>query len=308
MTIIRVSVLFIILTAFSFQPASTTLEYKFKAGDTYEWKQSTQQSMKQTVPGAGEMNTDTKTETGLIIKILEKTPTGAKAEVILPKIKVETKSAMIGNITLDSDGDQSVDFNKILKSITTTVVIAYISKSGAVEKFEGVEKFQENLASLGLGEATKPMAKQIADQFTSQGSLKSNLEQALIQYPSGKVSIGDTWKTTTAAPLNIPIRIENTWKLSAIESKTASIENDGLVMTSDSDKEFSANGFRAKANMTGRVAAKSKADLQTGWPQEIKLISEMKGTITVLAGNGIPQDMEIPTEIVTESQQTVAKK
>jgi hypothetical protein len=108
--------------------------------------------------------------------------------------------------------------------------------------------------------------------------------------------------------MSIPIRTDNTWKLVAIDGQVVSLENEGVVVTSDSTKEFSANGYRALANMKGRVATRAKADVNTGMPTEAKGVSEIKGTITILAGNGIPEDMAIPTEIVTETSSTVTKK
>ncbi len=47
--------------------------------------------------------------------------------------------------------------------------------------------------------------------------------------------------------------------------------------------------------MKGRAASRAKVNLATGMPTEIKSISEIKGSMTVLAGNGVPEDMNIPT-------------
>lgn len=307
MNIVKLSALLVIFSAFTFLPAPTVLEHKYKVGDAYEWAQSSTQNMKQTIPGMGENTTETKTESALLIKIVELTKTGAKAEVTLSRLKVDTKSPF-ATITLDSEGDANQSFNKLMKAITSTTFVAYISKTGKVEKMEGLEKYQTNIAALNLEGAAQASGKQIADQFASESALKLNVEQSLLQYPDKKVNVGDTWTTSSPAPMSIPIRTENTWKLTAIDGQVLSLENDGIVLTSDSTKEFSANGFRALANMKGRVASRVKANLATGMPTEMEGISEMKGSITVLAGNGIPEDMEIPTEIVTETSTKVSKK
>lgn len=307
MNILKLSMLLVIFTAFTFLPAPTVLEHKYKVGDAYEWTQTTTQSMKQTIPGMGDNTTETKSESALLIKIIELTKTGAKAEVKLSRVKVDTKSPF-ATITLDSEGDATQPFNKVLKAITSTTFIAYISKAGAVEKMEGLDKYQTNITALALEGAAQASGKQVADQFASETALKLNIEQSLLQYPEKKVNVGDTWNTSSAAPMSIPIRTDNTWKLAAIDGQVLSLENDGVVVTSDSTKEFSANGFRALANMKGRVASRAKANLATGMPTEIKGVSEIKGSITVLAGNGIPEDMEIPTEIITETSTTVTKK
>jgi len=243
----------------------------------------------------------------LRIKIVELTKTGAKAEVTISRLKVDTKSPF-ATITLDSEGDATQSFNNVLKAITSTTFIAFVNKTGAVEKMEGLDKYQANIAALGMQGNAQLAGKQIVDQFASESALKTNIEQSLLQYPDKKINVGDTWNTSSAAPMSIPIRTDNTWKLTAIDGQVLSLENDGVVVTSDSTKEFSTNGFRALANMKGRVASRAKANLATGMPTEINGISEVKGSITVLAGNGVPEDMEIPTEIVTEVSTTVTKK
>lgn len=307
MKFVKLPALFLLLTAFTIAPKAILLEHKFKKDDVYEWKQSTRQSMKQSVPGAGEITTETHSQSVLIIRILEVTKTGVKAEVTIPQMKVDTK-ASYGNLSLDSEGDQNIPFNKVLKSIASTPVIAFINKTGAVEKLEGLDKIQANIGALGLDATTQATAKQIGDQFASESALKSNLEQSILQYPSGKINVGDTWQTSNMAPMSAPIRTDNTWKLTAIDGQVISLENDGVVVTSDSTKEFSVAGFRAKANMKGRTASRAKANAGNGMPTEIKGVSEMKGSFTLLAGGQIPEEMEIPTEIVTEVDYIVTKK
>jgi hypothetical protein len=308
MKTVRFICLFLVAAAFTFAPASTTLEYKFKVGDVYEVNHTAKQSVKQTIPGMGEMLTDTESATNYRIKITEKTTTGAKAEITIFKIKVDTKSPMVGNISLDSEGDQTSPFNKILKSVTATTVVGYISKTGAVEKFEGVEKYEEGVKALGLDDATMAAGKQIVDQFASEKSLRGNLQMTLVQYPATKVKVGDTWKTSLAAPMNFPAEIANTWTLSNIEGTMASVDSDGTLTTTDKEKEFMVSGFKARADMNGRVATKGKADTTTGWATEVKGVSELKGTIILISGPGISEAIDIPTEIVTETSQTVTKK
>jgi hypothetical protein len=307
MKMLKLSMLFAVLTAFTFVPAPKTLEYKFQVGESYEFVQKMLQNTKQSVPGMGEMSINLKAETALLLKITEKTATGAKAEIVMLRLKVDTSTPMTGEVKLDSDGDQTSQLNRVLKSFCSVPFVAFIGKDGGVEKLEGLEKFQTAVDALSLDDAGKNAARQMAEQFAGRTTLKSQLENILTRYPNEKIDIGSTWKTSTAASMGVPIYVNHTWKLVGIEKQIASLESDGTV-SSDAEKEFPLMGFKAKSNVTGRVASKAKANQQTGWPQEIKSILEMKGVITILAGGQIPENLEIPTESLLESEVTVTKK
>ncbi len=171
MNILKLSTLLVIFSAFTFLPAPTLLEHKYKVGEAYEWNQVTTQNMKQSIPGMGENSTETKSESVMLIKFIELTKTGAKAEVTISGLKVDTKSPFV-TFALDSEGDATQPFNKVLKAITSTTFVAYISKAGAVEKMEGLDKFQTNIAALTLEGNTQVAGNQVADHFTGEGAAK----------------------------------------------------------------------------------------------------------------------------------------
>jgi hypothetical protein len=302
MKFLKFGLLFLLATAFTF-PKGTKIGYKFDVGSTIEWTQNIKQAMKQSIPGMGEMNTDTEIVSGLSVKVLGKTATGAKLEAVIPKLKVDIKSGMIGNITLDSDGDESNPFNKVMKAIVGTPVTIYISNLGVIEKVEGVEKIKEKIAALQLDAATAGAAAQVVDQFTAA----ANFQLYFVQYPAASVDAGTTWKSVYAAPVNFPNHIEVTSTLTKIESKIVNVDSEGPI-TTEKDKQFTASGFKATTDIGGRMAVKSKSNLDTGWANEIKSISELKGNIKLLAGGQIPEDMEIPTEMTIDYSQAEVKK
>lgn len=308
MKFIRFFLLFLIGTAFTFVPADTPLEYKFKAGDVYELQQETTQAIKQTIPGMGEMTVDTKMSGAMSFKVLEKTANGAKTEFSFLKIKMNMKTGQ-GEVALDSEGDQANPMNKVMKVLTSKPLIVHLAKNGTIEKIENAENIAAGISELGLDEGTLAAAKQSLNQYLSENTLKSSIEAALVQYPtSGKAAIGSTWKTSMAGPGVIPTRFDNTWTLSKVEGGVASVTCDATISSVDKDKEITLSGFKAKSDLSGQQAVKSKIDVQTGWPTEIKSMAEYKGNITILAGGQIPEDMNIPMEISMESTFTVVKK
>ena len=67
-------------------------------------------------------------------------------------------------------------------------------------------------------------------------------------------------------------------------------------------------GLKAKTALSGKQAMKSKIDVKSGWPTKMDVLSELKGTMTLLAGGMIPEDMDVPMEILSETSYTITKK
>ncbi|MBT1705460.1 DUF6263 family protein [Chryseosolibacter indicus] len=281
-------------------PADVRLQYSFKTGDQYELNQSSTQTIKQSIPAMGEIKIDINSGGALLFKVVELQGSSAKIEAKYTKLKVVSKSIM-GDINLDSEGSDDNPQNKLVKSVINKPFFFTLSKNGKVDNVNGTESL--------LQDNDNPVVKQVLEQFLNPSSLKSNLELALINYPDEKIQEGHQWKNSTELPINYPIQIDNTWSLKKIEGSVASIDADGLLATRDKDKITALpNGIKSKADLNGRQALVAKVNTKTGWPNEIKILSEIKGKMTLLAGGFIPEDMDVPMEIVSESKFTIVKK
>jgi hypothetical protein len=63
--------------------------------------------------------------------------------------------------------------------------------------------------------------------------------------------------------------------------------------------------MQAKVDLNGRQMTKGTVDLKSGWPSKMEVISEIKGKMTLLAGGMIPEDTDVPMEILSESTFTI---
>jgi hypothetical protein len=103
--------------------------------------------------------------------------------------------------------------------------------------------------------------------------------------------------------------VENTWMLAGTAKTNANLTADGIFTTTDKEKTLTLpGGLKAKIDLNGKQALKSNVDIKTGWPTDIGVLSELKGTMTLLAGGVIPEDMEVPMEILTETTFKIVKK
>ena len=297
-----------IASSFTTNPAKPLkLQYTFAVGDHYELTQTSKQSIKQTIPGMGEMVIDVALEGVMNLKVVELTATGAKIETTYAKMKVLTKSPM-GDVTMDSEGPADNMQNKMVKSMTGKSIFIFMNKRGTVEKVENAENLYSGLTELGLDEAGLAQAKQTMQQSLGESALKGSIEMVLNSYPETALKVGDTWKNSIASPSSFAMNSEIVSTLSKLEGTTANIDTDGTIATVDKEKVLPINGMKAKADLSGRQMMKSAVNVKTGWPTEVKTISEIKGTLTLLAGGQIPEDMAIPMEISGEATYTIVKK
>jgi hypothetical protein len=296
-----------LLLAFSFPPADVKLEYEFKVGDEYIWSQSTKQTVKQSIMGMEQsLTNDISGEYQL--KVIQNTASGAKIEIQYTKLRNASKSPM-GESVMDSNGAAESTENKLMKSLVNKPFFIYMNKRGEVEKLEGTENLTSGLKETGMDEKELQMTRSILQQFLNESSLKASIEQIFVVYPDKKVKQGDSWKVKNHPGMNFPMVLENTWNIEAISAVNANLIADGIFTTTDKNLTFDLpGGFKAKSDLAGKQAIKSSVNIKTGWPTKLEVLAELKGNMTLLAGGMIPEDMEVPMEILSETTNTILKK
>ena len=289
--------------------ADVTLQYKFKAGEEYEYGQLSKQNAVQTLPGMGEMKMDGTLGGTMLLKIKSVDSNGsARIESQYSKLKMVTNS-FIMSMSMDSEGSQEEDGNKIIKSLTGKTFFFTLTKTGSVENVEGVENLYSGLGSLGLDEDVLTKTRKALQQTINDKSIKTLLENGLVSYPEKPVKAGDKWNTSSVQAVNFPMRIDNTWSLLTADGNSANISCEGSLTTIDKEKVNNlVNGMKTKSDLNGTQKTNSQIDLKSGWPKEVKILSDIKGKMILLAGGLIPQDMEVPMTVKIETNYTIVKK
>jgi hypothetical protein len=306
---LRFLALFLVLTAFAFPAKDVKLQYTFKVGDKFQWEQVSHQAIKQSIPGMGDVNVEVNVSATTDLKIAELTSTGAKVEITYTKMKLSTKSQM-GSMDMDSEGSQDNMQNKTIKAMMNKPYFFKITKAGIVESVEGTEALTADFGALGLDEATLKAVKQQFEQMLNSDTQKASLAMAIVTYPDKKVKVGDTWTSTAGSQtMNFSTKVDNTLTLKSFDAAKAAISIDGVITTTDKEKVVSLpNGIKSKLDVSGKQASTANVDQKNGWAVDMKTVSEIKGIMTLLAGGMIPSDMEVPIEIVTETDYKLTKK
>jgi hypothetical protein len=300
----------IIFVCGSFSPvADLTLQYKFRAGDEYEYIQVSKQDAVQTLPGMGEMKMDGTLGGTMLLKIKSVDSNGsARIESQYSKLKMITNS-FIMSMSMDSDGSQEEDGNKIIRSLTGKTFFFTLTKTGAVENVEGVENLYSGLGSLGLDKGVVAKTRKALQQTINDKSVKTLLENGFVSYPEKAIKTGDKWNTSSVQAVNFPMKIDNTWSLTNADANIANISCEGNLETIDKEKINNlVNGMKSKSDLNGTQKMNSQVDIRSGWPKEVKILSDLKGKLTLMAGGFIPQDMEVPMTVKIETNYTIVKK
>jgi len=284
------------------------LQYSFKKGDTYQWSQSA--SVKQHIAGPGfDQNIETTVTANALIKIVEVNSKGAKFEMEYTKLLYTNGPP--ANIQMDSEGDTTKNLpNKIMQAMKGKKFNFSLTKDGTIESIENSENLWAGLSTAnGFKEAQVAPLKQALENSFGKNSIKSSLEAAMVKYPEQKIKVGLTWnsKNETGAP--IPLKTENVWTLESAEDPAAVVVGDGQIATTDTTKVITLpQGIKATTNFKGRRVVKSHVNLATGWPETCKAYAEQKGSMILLAGGQIPEDMKMQMEVNVESEYTIKKK
>ncbi|HEY0741474.1 MAG TPA: DUF6263 family protein [Chryseosolibacter sp.] len=304
-----VALIIVVCTGFSPAEKPVSLQYKFKTGEEFEYVQASKQNAVQILPGMGEMKMDGMLAGTMLLKIKSVDGNGsARIETQYSKLKMVTNSFIL-SMSMDSEGSQEEDGNKIIKSLTGKTFFFTLTKTGQVENVEGVENLYSGLGSLGLDEDVVTKTRKALQQTINDKSIKTLLENGLVAYPDKAVKAGDSWNTSSVQAVNFPMKIENTWSLKDADGTNANIVCEGNLTTIDKDKVNNlVNGMKSKSDLNGTQKTNSQVDLRTGWPTDVKILSDIKGKMTLLAGGLIPQDMEIPMTVKIETSYSIVKK
>jgi len=287
--------------------SSVRLSYVFKIGDEYKIKQVTTQKITQSIMGLDQVGNNE--YTGMLsLKVAEVSREGARLTAHYETIRNRSTSIM-GEIIMDSDGDLEQTQNKFCQGFMNKPFYLSMDKTGRIVSVEGLGNLHDGVrAAMGDTEVS-PAVKQVMEQMLNESSVKNNLSQVLVYYSDRQVKPGDSWKSINQLPMGFPIAIDITWNLISLSPKQADVRAEGLFTTTDKEKIVDLpNGMRAKVDLSGNQTTNSVVDPGTGWPTSMKLQSELKGKMLLLASGMIPMDLELPTRIQTETQYTITRK
>ncbi len=299
--------LLFLVSGFGLSTSGVRLEYTFHPGDEYTMTQNTSQTIKQFVMGA-EQHGENVYAGEIALRVTELTKSGARLEAQFIKLRNISKSIM-GDLTMDSEGTDETVQNRVFKALMRKSFFIVLNKSGRVEYVEGEENLWSGISAIGLDIDEETPLKMALNQMLSNSALKNNVEQAMVYYTDKQVKPGDTWNSKNEFPMDFPIQVENSWSLVNLTTSRANVKANGIYATTDRDRVLTLpNGMKAKVDLGGTQLMEATVSTKTGWPIALKIFSNLTGKMVLLAGGMLPMDMDIPMEVLTETEYTIVKK
>jgi hypothetical protein len=303
----QIRLILLVLVAFGFtSPAPIRLAYTYKAGESYLVSQTNSQQMKQSIMGM-DQNMDNNSQADMLFRILEVSKETAKIEVSYTRLKTSTKSPQ-ANAEMDSEGTADTKENKLFKGMVNKPFYVWMNRLGKIEKMEGTDTLMSAFREAGIDEASAGGLKATLANYMGEQGLKTMIQSILIPYPENQVKIGDTWKNVQSVTVPFAFTTDDTWSLAEQNDKVISLTAQGMF-ASDKEKTMDLpGGLKAKVDLAGNQMMKRSLNPKTNWPTATEAVSEVKGKMLLLAGGPIPEDMEMPMEIHTETKSTITKK
>lgn len=298
----------ILTLAFSIscQPADPVeLRLNLDKGEKYVQTVTTEQSIKQDLPGGAAQEQNNKTTITYTIECTEVDETGTTVKLTYDSIKMQ-KDGSRGSSSYDSDKDKDPTDPEALayaKMIGHGFSVKLSPKSEVVDMM-GIEEFLDRVYS-SLNLPDNAMGNQIRQMLKKQfgpSTMKHMLERSYIPFPEKAVGEGDSWsKSFDLGGIGFPLKVDNKYTVKDLGSSRATLEAEGQI-SSIEGQTMKILTMEFAYDLQGQQTGEQVVDVERGILIESNVTQKMKGDMTILNAPGMGADekgMKVPMEMET---------
>jgi len=165
-----------------------------------------------------------------------------------------------------------------------------IDRGGNVRSIEGADELVDRIID-NLDIPDSPRKERIISDIRKQfgeEALRESIRQLTAFYPSGPVSIGDSWENVSGEQQGFPMIIENEYSLVSRKDGIANIDLSSEIVADSTDDSIDVGGLTLTYDVDGQQYGTIEVDEKTGLPIRSDIQMEFEGTVT---GSGIdPQN------------------
>ena len=266
-------------------------------GETYLYRFSTEQSVKQSMMGQ-EMPVSTTMEMLTEMKIKEKSQDEVSLDYFYKEMVMGVSSPVM-NIRYDSKNpveglsEPEKWMVQVFNSLVGKTMNVIFKPDGSVKSVSGFQAIMDEIQkSMADNTAVQQLVGGFLQSF-NEDAMKNMFEQSFKIYPDNEVKVGDSWNGDVSfAVAGMKNDMKNTYTLKSVQNGMALLD---VVSVID---------MKLGAGMEGEISGNQKGEIslnvQTGMPINSVLTQNMKGTIS-MQGTEILMDME--TKATTILQQ-----
>jgi hypothetical protein len=270
-----------------------------KVGNTYTHNQSLTSITNQLISG---MPQDTEM---LVNTTTNFTVTGMKGEnflidVVPLKMSTTQKSPM-GNVEMNSEGEQSNPMNRIMKNLTGKTIKMELSPYGEIITFNSGDYLDSMTDGIELPESALEQIKSEMKEEYNDAALKDSYIGLFNFYRKNKVEIGDSWTQDVVMDVIMPIEAKSNFTLSEVTDNEFTIMGKTDLNT-DGEKDTKLMGMDVKSNFKGQANSTIVLDRNTGWIKNMTMVQNLDGTMVIAASDKMPQEMTIKMKVENLSE------
>lgn len=294
MRFLQSTLLAVLFLAANVLTAQENISLNLKKGETYTLNQTSISTMDQVVSGM-----PIKSKTTVIVET-NFTVTGMNGENYLIEIvptKMSTKQVTdMGEMSMDSEGDDSDPMNVIMKNLVNRPMTMELSPKGEISNFNSAGYLDDIMKGIDMPDMAKiQLGAQMAEQYNDQ-ALMDSYKYYFSLYPNTKVAVGDTWKSEYTADVMVPINTQLTNELTSIDADNYTINSTAQLSTNGS-QESKVMGMSAVADLKGSMKTTYVLNKKTGWITTMQQEQNIDGEMTILKSAQMPEEMKMTMKV-----------
>lgn len=278
------------------------LSLNLEVGKTYHNSMVSTGSVSQNIMGQT-IDFDMIVSAGMDFKVIEKSADSYNLNVQYRKLSMQIKNQQM-NMNFSSDSaDTSSPIGGLLSKMTGQSFLLKMNDKGKILEVSGFDKLINSMVESmsALPEAQREqMLKQMQDSYGEE-ALKGNLGSMLSTFPEKPVAVGDSWPFSIQVNTGMALGIQANCKLINADGDVYTIVTEGTMATPADAANIEASGIKMQMEMRGTTSSEIKIDKKTGWIVSGTGLQELYGKTKILPSDQMPEGMEIPMKVSTNT-------
>lgn len=171
-----------------------------------------------------------------------------------------------------------------------------LTPQGRVKKINGLGRVLSNVRMKLPTRGIRRLLMPIVDHLKEE-AMKKLFEQVLAVYPDDAVKAGDRWQRKGESLLEVPVVIENKWRVKEADTAFATFEVDMVITQDPNKKEDDQPQAKTTYNFSGKGHREVKINESTGLIVYSEQTEEISGYVKTEAKTAVRKELVVETKV-----------
>ena len=281
----------------SLNPQKQDYGLNLEVGETYSQFYTAESKVEQTIMGM-EQTVTISLSSGVDFKVTQKMSDRYKMDVSYKEIEMIMNLPQ-GETRVSTKEESDNPMSSMMKNMVGKSFQVEMLNNGKVTKVENLENVFSNMFE-GIPDLSEEQKSQLVGQMMQsygEKAFKGNIEMITAILPAKKVSVGDSWTSTTRLESGFAADVNNTYTLASSDASAVVIEGSSDIATDPTGSTTEVNGMKTSYELSGTMTATYTLDPKTNWVLMGKVNQKMTGEAEIADSPQIPGGITIPMEI-----------